>query len=58
MTRDKKFLEALVAISNISNDRKLEFGQKLERILLEVAGCMQATRGSIMLVKGRLLPGL
>jgi len=53
MTRDKKFLEALVAISNISNDRKLEFGQKLERILLEVAGCMQATRGSIMLVKGR-----
>lgn len=53
MTRDKRFLEALVAISNISNDKKLDFGQKLERILLEVAGCMQATRGSIMLVKGR-----
>jgi K+-sensing histidine kinase KdpD len=52
MTRDKRFLQALVAISNISNNRKLEFGQKLERILLEVAGCMQAARGSIMLVKG------
>lgn len=53
MTKDKRFLETLVAISNISNDRKLGFGQKLERILLEVVNCMQATRGSIMLVKGR-----
>jgi two-component system sensor histidine kinase KdpD len=53
MTKDQRYLQALVAISNISNDRKLEFAKKLERILLQVASCMQASRGSIMLVKGR-----
>lgn len=53
MTFDRRLVEALAAITNISNDTKLGFGQKLERILLEVVSCMQATRGSIMLVKGR-----
>jgi len=53
MTKDQRYLHTLFAISEISNDRKLEFGQKLERVLLEVAGCMQASRASFMLVKGR-----
>jgi len=53
MTNDKRLLEVLVAIGNISNDRRLGFGQKLERILREVVNCMQAKSGSIMLLKGR-----
>ncbi len=53
MTNDKKLLETLVAISDSSNDSKLGFEQKLERILLEVVSCMRAARGSVMLLKGR-----
>ena len=50
---DKKFFETLVSISNISNNRKLGFEQKLDSILHEIVTCMQATRGSIMVLKGR-----
>ena len=50
---DKKLLQVLIAINSISNDKKLGFDQKLQHILLEMLGCMQAKRGSIMLLKGR-----
>ena len=52
MTNDKRLLEALAAISDISNDGKFEFSEKLERILLQVVRCMRAAHGSIMLLKG------
>jgi two-component system sensor histidine kinase KdpD len=53
MTDEKRLLRALVVISNISNDGRLGFGEKLERIILEVVSCIQAERGSIMLLKGK-----
>ena len=53
MTKDKRLLQALLAINSISNDKNLIFGEKLQHILLEIIGCMQAKSGSIMLVKGR-----
>ncbi|MBL7180757.1 MAG: GAF domain-containing sensor histidine kinase [Desulfobacterales bacterium] len=52
MTSDKGLLEILITISSISNDRRLDFGQKLQDILLEIVGFMQVKSGSIMLVKG------
>lgn len=52
MTREKRLLETLVAISNISGMGRLDFSQKLERILSEIVGAMQAQCGSIMLLKG------
>ena len=51
MESDKTLLEDLIAINSISNDKGLAFGEKLEHILLEIVGCMQAKSGSIMLVK-------
>jgi K+-sensing histidine kinase KdpD len=53
MTHEKRLLEILLAITNISNDRKIEFRIKLQLILLEIVNCMQAKSGSIMLLKGR-----
>lgn len=53
MERDSLVLKALVAINAISQNGRLEFGQKLQKILLEIVHCMGAKSGSIMLVKGR-----
>ena len=53
MTQEKRLLDILLAITRISNNNKLEFGEQLQQILLEVVKCMQAKRGSIMLLKGR-----
>jgi two-component system sensor histidine kinase KdpD len=53
MTQEKRLLDILLAITRISNNNKLEFEEKLQQILLEVVKCMQAKRGSIMLLKGR-----
>jgi K+-sensing histidine kinase KdpD len=52
MTREKRIVEILLAINNISKDDKLPFEEKLHRILLEIADCLKAKRGSIMLLKG------
>lgn len=52
MTSDKRLLQGLVAINAISNDKGLEWDQKLQHILLEIVRCMQAKSGSIMLLKG------
>jgi len=51
--RDERMLQTLVSINRNSNDTRLSFGEKLHRILSEVAACMGAERGSIMVVKGR-----
>ncbi len=53
MTQEKRLLQVLIAITNISNNKKLAFETKLQQVLLEVVSCMEAKRGSIMLLKGR-----
>ena len=52
MAKEKRLLEALIAINLISNDKGLDEDQKLHHILLEIVRCMRAKSGSIMLVKG------
>lgn len=53
MTEQAKLLQILLSIMAISNDRRLAFREKLEKVLDEIVSCMQAKRGSIMLLKGR-----
>jgi two-component system sensor histidine kinase KdpD len=53
MTREQRILEVLLAITNISNNNRLPFEEKLHQVLLEVVNCLQVQRGSIMLLKGR-----
>ncbi|MBW2107472.1 MAG: GAF domain-containing protein [Deltaproteobacteria bacterium] len=53
MTEQAKLLQILLSIMAISNDHRLAFREKLERVLGEIVSCMQAKRGSIMLLKGR-----
>lgn len=45
-------LETLLAINGISQNNHLNFGQKLQQILLEILKCINAKSGSIMLMKG------
>ncbi len=52
-SRDEKMLNALTAITRISNDTRLSFSEKLQQILSEVVSCMETERGSIMVAKGR-----
>jgi len=53
MTQEAILSKILLSVTAISNDNKLAFYEKLERILKEIVSCMQARRGSIMLLKGR-----
>ena len=53
MKTDQILLQILVIINRISNDKKLGFNQKIDRILQEIVSCMKAESGSIMLMKGR-----
>jgi len=53
MASEKRLLEVLITINAVYQDKGLEFGEKLQHILLEVVRCMQAKSGSLMLVKGR-----
>jgi two-component system sensor histidine kinase KdpD len=53
MTQETKLLKILLSITAISNDNTLAFHEKLGKILEEIVTCMQAKRGSIMLLKGR-----
>ncbi len=53
MNKDEKILEALVSITWTANTPRLDFKEKLQRILSDVVSCMGTERGSIMLVKGR-----
>jgi two-component system sensor histidine kinase KdpD len=49
----RSFPEVLISINAISSTRRISFEQKLHHILFEIATCMRARNGSIMLVKGR-----
>ncbi|MDY6824808.1 MAG: ATP-binding protein [Thermodesulfobacteriota bacterium] len=53
MENCETILNALIRISEISNDRKTDFTDKLKAILHEVTTCMNTESGSIMLLKGR-----
>jgi two-component system sensor histidine kinase KdpD len=53
MGSEKRLLEVLIAISTISNDKRMRFQQKLKNILQEIVQCMEAERGSVSLLKGR-----
>ena len=52
MASDKGLLEVLIKINAVSNDKRLDFRQKLQQILLEIVRHLQVKSGSIMLVKG------
>jgi len=53
MNRDETILETLKSITITSNNLRLGFNEKLQRILYEVVTCMRIHKGSIMIVKGR-----
>jgi len=53
MNKDEKILETLMSITWTANTSRLDFKEKLQRILSDVVSCMGTERGSIMLVKGR-----
>jgi len=52
MARDKGLFEVLIEINAISNNKSLDFRQKLQNILNEIVRYMNVNSGSIMLVKG------
>jgi len=52
MANAKELLEVLIKINSISNDRHLDFKEKLQHIILEIVRHMSVKSGSIMLVKG------
>ena len=54
MSPYKELLNVLIEITDISNNRKLDFTEKLSQILLEIVHCMQVRCGSIMLLKNRM----
>ncbi|MDH4027373.1 MAG: GAF domain-containing sensor histidine kinase [Nitrospirota bacterium] len=51
MLSDKKLLDVLISITDISNNGKLAFREKLGRILHEIAKCIDAEHVSVMLLK-------
>lgn len=53
MSTHRSILEVLINITDISNNRKLGFQEKLNQILLEIVDCMHVKKGSIMLFKDR-----
>jgi len=53
MKENQILLDALLEITRISNLPKIDFQTKLQRIIHEIAKCMNTERASIMLKKGR-----
>lgn len=53
MQIDKKIFQTVMAIIDISNNKRLGFKAKMQAILLEVIACMRTGQGSVMIVKGR-----
>ncbi len=51
MTHDRKFLEALISIIAISNNKKLTLEKELNNMLLVIVDCLQVKSGSILLIK-------
>lgn len=52
MDGNEKTLQTLLSIMQISNEPRLGFNSKLQRILQAVMDCMNTEKGSIMLVRG------
>ncbi|MEE8431513.1 MAG: GAF domain-containing protein, partial [Candidatus Desulfatibia sp.] len=52
MANAKELLEVLIKINAVSNDQHLDFGEKLQHIILDIVRHMRVKSGSIMLVKG------
>ena len=50
MERGERVLNTLLAINTISQERHLEFGQKLHEVLLEIVRCMEAKSGSVPVI--------
>ncbi len=53
MEGEKLLTSVLYAINEISNDPALDFGRKLNRVIIEVTKGLRAQSGSVMLKKGR-----
>jgi len=53
MSPDKSILEVLLHVTDISNNRKLKFEEKLNMILLEIIGSVHVKKGSVMLLKNK-----
>ncbi len=53
MTNDRKFLEALISIIGISNNKKLTLEKELNKILLVIVDCLKVKSGSILLLNGK-----
>lgn len=51
MVPERGILDVLTAITDVTNDRKLGFEEKLNRILQQIVGCMQVKKASIMLLR-------
>jgi len=51
MASDKGLLEVLIEINAVSNNKRLDLGQKLQNILIDIVRYMRVKSGSIMLVK-------
>jgi len=52
MADDKRLLQVLTTINSISFNKNRDFGEKLQRIIQEIVGCMAVNSGSILLLKG------
>lgn len=50
---ERKLIEVLLAINELSNDPKLKFHEKLNKIIVEITNILGASSGSIMLLKNK-----
>lgn len=55
MKNPQELLDYFININAVSNNRALNFDQKLQEILNEILNCLQVKSGSIMIRKGKLL---
>ncbi len=53
MSPDTRILDVLVKITEMANDRKRSFADKLNSILQAITECMQVKKSSIMLLKNK-----
>jgi len=53
MSPDMRLLSVLLSITDIANDKKHTYEDKLNKILLKIVDCMSVKSGSIMMLKNR-----
>lgn len=51
MSANDKILRTLLNITKLSNIPKMDFKEKLQRVLMEIVSCMDSKNGSIMILK-------